>query len=955
MDKTTITPDSIDNSLLKTVIDSTPQKIQVLHVDDEEGFSVTTKQILELQNLFSVETASSVKQAMQKLEEKQFDVIVSDYQMPEKDGLTFLTELRESGSNIPFILFTGKGREKVAIKAMNLGADYYINKVGHPETVYSQLSHYILQALQRRQAEETLRRKVEFESVIARVSSRFVNPSDFDMAINVSLADMGQISGATRVCLFLFHENGVFMNNTHEWCIEGVPSWIHRLQNVPIEKTPWWMEQLREGKIIQIPNTSLLPPEAKTEKKILEHANVTSVILLPITVFGELAGFIGFDNLEQTGVWRSEDVSLLQIVSELIGNTLEHKKTEEKLKASERKYRLLTENISDVIFVEDLDLTIKYVSPSVEALSGYIPEEIIGCKPDKFMTPESYEKLLLSFNESLSLADKRPANKIRLLQYEYLRKDGSPFWGELRVHFIRDSNGHVSGIQGTLRDITERKKTEEQLKESEQKYRLLTENIADIVFIQNLDLSIKYVSPNVEALSGYTPEEIIKLGPKFLMTKESFERGLETFKQAIALAEKNPDLELPLWCYEYIRKDGSKAWGEFKPKLLRDSEGHLVGVQGTLRDITAHKQTEEKLKENEKKYRLMTENISDVVFIQDMNLNVTYVSPSVKALAGYLPEELMNLKPECFMTPESFERGIVDFKEALLLAAKGRDSEIPLKQYEYIRKDGSTFWGELKTKLLRDSNGNIVGLQGTIRDITERKTAEESMKKIMNELMMSNEKLGVVGKLIRHDTRNKLSVIVNNVYLAKQQLARNNDVSEYFDSIDSAVDQIEKLFSFSKVYEMLGAESLSYIDCEKCVAEALSLFSGIDDLTFVNSCSKLTLLADSLLRQIFYNLVDNSLRHGKTVSQIKIYYEDGDSQLRLVYEDNGVGIAEDEKEKIFKDGYGKGTGYGLYLIRKICMVYGWTIKETGTQDKGAQFTITIPKLDKNGNAAYTIA
>jgi len=113
-------------------------------------------------------------------------------------------------------------------------------------------------------------------------------------------------------------------------------------------------------------------------------------------------------------------------------------------------------------------------------------------------------------------------------------------------------------------------------------------------------------------------------------------------------------------------------------------------------------------------------------------------------------------------------------------------------------------------------------------------------------------------------------------------------------------------------------------------------------------------MADSLLRQLFYNLIDDTLKHGEKVSQIRVYYEEGEDQLKLVYEDDGVGIPENEKEIIFKEGYGKHTGYGLYLIRKVCEAYGWTIQETGKPGKGAQFTITIPKTNKNGKTAYQL-
>ena len=105
--------------------------IRVLFVDNERGFLKTSKQILEMQGPFQVDLATSVEEAYEKMETKEYDLIISDYQMP-KDGLDFLKELRSEGNNIPFILFTGKGREEVAIQALNLGADYYINKVGKP-------------------------------------------------------------------------------------------------------------------------------------------------------------------------------------------------------------------------------------------------------------------------------------------------------------------------------------------------------------------------------------------------------------------------------------------------------------------------------------------------------------------------------------------------------------------------------------------------------------------------------------------------------------------------------------------------------------------------------------------------------------------------------------------------------------------------------------------------------
>ena len=132
------------------------------------------------------------------------------------------------------------------------------------------------------------------------------------------------------------------------------------------------------------------------------------------------------------------------------------------------------------------------------------------------------------------------------------------------------------------------------------------------------------------------------------------------------------------------------------------------------------------------------------------------------------------------------------------------------------------------------------------------------------------------------------------------------------------------------------------------------MFSGVDGVTFVNCCSGLYVMADSLLRQILYNLIDDSLKHGEKVTRIKVYYEEKSEQLNLVYQDNGIGIPENEKELSFKEGYGKHTGYGLYLIRKICEVYGWTITETGNYGECVKFVMRIPKFDKNNKSLYTI-
>jgi signal transduction histidine kinase len=246
--------------------------------------------------------------------------------------------------------------------------------------------------------------------------------------------------------------------------------------------------------------------------------------------------------------------------------------------------------------------------------------------------------------------------------------------------------------------------------------------------------------------------------------------------------------------------------------------------------------------------------------------------------------------------------------------------------------------------------GKPTGIVAMYKDISDLKNAEKRLETM-------NEKLQVVGGLTRHDIRNKLSAIAGNVYLLRKQLAADRRVQEELKNMEETVQQTVKILEFARVYESLGVEELVHIDVKKAIDEAVALFPNLKNIEITNSCGGLSLLADSLLRQMFYNLIDNSLKYGQKTSRIRVHYEEtGCDGLRLFYEDDGVGIPETDKAKLFKEGYSTGgsTGYGLYLIKKMMEVYGWTIQEKGEADRGALFAITVPKTNQRGEENYHI-
>jgi signal transduction histidine kinase len=267
--------------------------------------------------------------------------------------------------------------------------------------------------------------------------------------------------------------------------------------------------------------------------------------------------------------------------------------------------------------------------------------------------------------------------------------------------------------------------------------------------------------------------------------------------------------------------------------------------------------------------------------------------------------------------------------------------------------------GEVKdiaAKLRSFEHDGKMLLVGVSRDVSEQKRnakdlslALEYLSNQKDKVQALNEKLKVVGGLTRHDVRNQLMVANNNAYLLRKRIANQLDLVKYLEGIESAIKQCEKLFEFSRLIEKIGVEEPSEVNVEDCFNQAAGIMAKTE-VTVINNCSGLTVVADRMLTQLFYNLIDNSQKHGGSISQITLYYIVDTGKTILYYEDNGVGIPEGDKERIFSEGYTTGgSGLGLKLVKKMIESYGWTIQENGTPGKGARFQITIPTNNSTSN------
>jgi PAS domain S-box-containing protein len=734
------------------------KKIRVLHVDDDADFLAVAKQCLEEQGQFQVDTALSAEEAIKKLRDSEYDVVVADYMMPGKNGLELLKELRREGIEVPFILFTCKGKEEIAIEVLNSGVEQYIPKQGDVETTYEELKRSICSAVKRR-------------------------------------------------------------------------------------------------------------------------------------------------------------------------------KTEDLLKEAESRLRQITENIQDMLLLTDENLICTYASFSVKWILGYEPSEIIRKSIYDFVHPDDLTRTMEVAKKAL---EDHSGVKIEV---RCRRADGSYALVEGTGKILADENGQFIGVVVTSRDTTERRRIEQTLKESEEKYRKLFEEAMDAIFVADAETGI-LIDCNRAAteLIGRAKSEIIGMHQRFLHPpEEDMGKFSKTFEQ------HRTDKEGHVLESQITTKNGEIRDVAIKASLIEINGKKML--QGVFRDITEGKQI---FKKASFQARLLNA-VGQAVIATDMKGNITYWNRAAEQLYGWTETEVLG-RNIVDVTPAETSREQATNILNRLIAGESWSGEFLAK-----RRDGTVFPAIVTDAPIINDLGEFIGIVGVSTDITEQKWMQEVFDDAIGKVVELNEKLQVVGSLTRHDIRNKLSALNGRIFLLKKRLSDNAEALLQLKEMELAAQQMLNILEFERIYEQVGAEELKNINVEKHLNEAVSLFSNLKGVELINECHGLTVLADSLLRQIFYNLIDNSLKYGEKISKIRVHYKEEKNQLKLIYEDDGVGIPEEMRSNLFKEGFGKGTGYGLYLIKRICEAYGWTIQETGEHGQGAQFTMAIPKIGKDGKRSYEIS
>ncbi|MGF7119256.1 PAS domain S-box protein [Methanobacterium oryzae] len=641
-----------------------------------------------------------------------------------------------------------------------------------------------------------------------------------------------------------------------------------------------------------------------------------------------------------------------------VRNITQKKKNEEELRKSrhnlelkvqertkEIKYQAdLLKNVNDAILSANKDYIITSWNPAAERQYGWKADEAIGKNVFELLQVEYPDK---EFSEALETIVKSGGYKGEEI---HQRKDGTSIIVETTVMGLRDKKDDITGWVSVIRDINERKKTEEELRMSRENFRTLAENSLDSIIRLDKDLRYVYVNSAAAEITGKSPEDFIgKTYREVGIPEEYASLWTENNRKAIETG-KIQHYEFEFMSNNDLRFIESTAIPEF------NAAGEIESVLILDRDITEHKNIEDELRRSRTSFKTLAENSPDIINRIDKEFKTVYINPAIIEISGKPPEHFIGKNMDKLGIPEEFT---VPLKEKSIKAFKTGEIQ-EFKTEMPTAKGLKIFYTYLAPEF--DENGKVNTVFTVSHDITELKHAEKHLKETIQELERSNIELQQFAYVSSHDLQEPLRTIASFTQLLERRYKGkfDSDADEFMDYIVEAAirmkEQIEGLLEYSRV--ATKGEEFKPVDINIILNQTIKiLHTSIKESNAIITHDELPNVkgdADQLQR-VFQNLISNAIKFRKSEEPLKIHISARKENNEYIFSisDNGIGIEEQYSERIFtifqrlhtREKY-KGTGIGLSIVKRIIERHGGRIWVESSFGVGSTFYFTIPKLMK---------
>ena len=618
---------------------------------------------------------------------------------------------------------------------------------------------------------------------------------------------------------------------------------------------------------------------------------------------------------------------------------------------------ILLRGISEAILMLDKDGYILYSNPATATVTGFETGELLN-KHISIIYQNTDDGVKAEYE--LGLAFKK--GKFNSEGWKR-KKDGTFFWADMVLSSIYDELQDFVGYSCILHDLTQRKHHELHLRQSEESFRLMVENVRDYaIFMLDATGHIMTWNDGAKRIKGYSSTEII--GKHF-----------STFYTVEDLESKKPERELKIAVqtgkYEEegwrIRKDGSVFWASVVITALFNDQNKHIGFSKVTRDLTERKKNEESLRQSEERYRALVEQIIDYeICMLDEKGRIISWNEGAQKMKGYTSEEIIGKYFTIFYP----QQDILNGKPAHELEIARQEGKYEEEGWR-LRKDGSRFWASVVITAVYNSEGFLLGYSKVTRDLTEKKEAEKALResseryrRIADELQITNEELSAANEeleqftsIVSHDLQEPVRTIKSFLQLIEMRLndGQINDLKTYISKSINAANRMRELIQNLLQYSQVG--KIEVLKEKVNVKELLSEATQNLKTAIEKSRAQISIKTDVdtvegdrvQLVQLIQNLLSNALKFTNADQpKIKIegFRENGHAKFAVT--DNGIGIAPNDLNKVFeifrrlntKKEY-PGTGIGLAICKKIVDRHGGRIWPESKPGAGTTFYFTL--------------
>jgi PAS domain S-box-containing protein len=612
---------------------------------------------------------------------------------------------------------------------------------------------------------------------------------------------------------------------------------------------------------------------------------------------------------------------------------------------AEEKFRLLVDSVRDyAIFLLDPSGHVATWNTGARVIKGYTADEIVGKHIAVFYTPDERDKpdTLLQ----MAVRDGRVED-----EGWRVRKDGTRFWADVVITALRDSTGELVGFAKVTRDLTERRESEERLRQAEERLATTLYSIGDGVLATDEAGRVTVINRVAQDLTGWTLEEAIgrPVHEVFNIVNE-YTRTVAANPVSRVLAEgKVVGLANHT---ALIARDGSECPIADSGAPIRDARGVTRGAVLVFRDVTEERRAEEALRQSEARLRLMIESVRDyAIYMLDPDGRVASWNTGAQTLKGYTADEIVGEHFSRFFTPEDIASS-KPVRELEIAAEQGRFEDEAWR----VRKDGGRFWANVVISAVRDASGRLIGFAKVTRDLTERRHTEEERVRFaqaQEAVRLRDEFLSIAS----HELKTPLTAL-------QLQLQGILDRAEGLDErvatkVGKAIragarlgDLIESLLDVSRIATgaiTLDEETFDLVEATRDVVERLreTATRARCDVTVVADRPVMGRSDRLRFEQLVTNLLSNAFKYAPG-GPVSISIARPDDHAVIEVRDSGPGLHEGDFQRVFDrfergspTSYG-GLGLGLYLARQIAEAHGGTITATNLPSGGARFVVRLP-------------